>query len=166
MRHLLTMVLVGLAALDPGAGFAQAERRLTPEQLKDVDAAVAYFEGGGAWSFRFASSPAAAAESTAGSIIVLRPARSKVTRYTLGNFQFDTPPKDPMVVLTVAAVLENSDTRAAFADRFAKGIDAGRLQAYAINRSPKQDKEPFSLEGTTGFKSEVFVTFFRQSIMK
>src|SRR3990172_11889744 len=66
MRHLLTMVLVGLAALDPGAGFAQAERRLTPEQLKDVDAAIAYFEGGGAWSFRFASSPAAAASGVDG----------------------------------------------------------------------------------------------------
>lgn len=165
MNQRVPVILFALLAFGSESSFGQAENALTREQQASVDTAVAYFEGGGAWTFRFAPSSASAVESKAGPAAILRSARSKQLRYTLGSFQFDTPPKDPNqmveVIATVPAVLGDSKMREAFVARFAKGIDAGRLQAYLVNRLPVPDEEPFSLAEATLLKAPAFIKLFR-----
>jgi len=165
MRKDVLIALVTLLALGSESSLAQPGQALTQGDQKAVDAAVGYFEGGGAWTFRFGSSGAA---SAGGSVVVLRRAHSKLLLYTLGSFQFDPPPKDPAqmveVIAMVPSVLEDARTRAVFAARFAKGIEAGRLEAYVLNRPSGQDKKPFPLEGGSFLKAAELMTFFRLSV--
>jgi hypothetical protein len=156
----LWIVLIALLTLGSQPGLAHVGQTVTQEQQKTVDTAVACFEGGGAWSFRLRGS---AAPSAGGSIVVLKSARSKLLRYSLGVFQFDPPPKDPIqmaeVIATVPAILQDRTMCEAFAARFAKGIEAGRLQAYVLNRPSGQDKKALSLEGGAYLKPAGLIMF-------
>jgi hypothetical protein len=123
----------------------------------DITNALAYFEEGGAWTFRYTASEVV---DTA-LVLILKPKAVTQTHYTIGAFQFDKAPKDYNVIVTVASVLSDYDKAKAFAERFAKGIDAGRLQAYVISRSPTQDKEPFSLNQARLLKSNEFLAIWK-----
>ena len=126
------------------------------DKQSDITDALAYFEDGGAWTFRYNASEIVDTSL----VLILKSKAVTQPHYTLGVFQFDKAPKDYNVVVKVASVLSNYDTAKAFAERFAKGIDAGRLQAYVISRSPEQDKEPISLEQARLLKSNEFLAIW------
>jgi hypothetical protein len=133
------------AVVSVGAPAAQ----LAADQEREVDAAIAFFRDGGLHSIQLPTKDRASLTS----ILVLAAAGTKQKSFTLGAFQFDTPPKDYQVVMKIFSVLRDPTTRRAFAERFADGIDKGVLQARWVTMAPPGEKDEIPMSVTSPLKA-------------
>jgi hypothetical protein len=146
------------AVMSVGAPAAQ----LTPDQGGEVDAVIAFFRDGGLYSIQLPTKDGASLTS----ILVLAAAGTKQKSFTLGAFQFDTPPKDPQVVMKVFSVLREPTARRSFAERFADGIDKGVLQARWVTMAPPGEKDEIPMSVTSPLKGSELRQLLTSPLLK